>query len=128
VPPQLDEDDDRREQILRLEAEIEGLTRTREGCRKIMLASRTAIVIGAVLLLSIAAGLLTLAPVALLAALTAVIGGIVLLGSNKSTAEQVRAALEAAEARRAELIGRMRFRVVGGTDLNSPPSTQRWLH
>ena len=45
--------------------------------------------------------------------MTAVIGGIVLLGSNRSTLEQSATALKAAEAQRAELIGRIDLRVVG---------------
>jgi hypothetical protein len=43
----------------------------------------------------------------------AVIGGIVLLGSNAATWTQTDAALRAAEAMRADLIGRMDLRMVG---------------
>jgi hypothetical protein len=127
MPMSMD-DEDPREEILRLEARIEALSATLEGCRKIMLASQAAIAIGIVLILAIAFGAIVLHPVALLGAMTAVIGGIVLLGSNKSTSEQAAAARQAAEARRAELIGRIRFQVVGGTDIAGLPLGRRTLH
>ena len=53
------------------------------------------------------------APETVIAALAAVIGGIVLLGSNSTTWAQTDAALHEAEAMRADLIGRMDMRVVG---------------
>ena len=43
---------------------------------------------------------------------TVAFGGVVLFGSNNSTSEQTTAALRAAEAERAELIGQMDLRVV----------------
>ena len=47
------------------------------------------------------------------AALSAVLGGLVLLGSNATTWEQTAAALHAAEAARAQLIGSIDLRLVG---------------
>jgi hypothetical protein len=53
----------------------------------------------------------------MIGAFTAVIGGIVLLGSNWSTSQQAMATVKAAEAQRAELIGKIDLRVVeGGND------------
>jgi hypothetical protein len=46
-------------------------------------------------------------------AMAAVIGGIVLLGSNSTTWTQTEAALRASEAMRAEWIGRKEMRIVG---------------
>jgi len=50
---------------------------------------------------------------ALSAAIAAVLGGIVLFGSNNSTSKQKNAALRAAEAERADLIGKIGLTLVG---------------
>ncbi|MGC1644155.1 MAG: hypothetical protein WA781_26535, partial [Pseudolabrys sp.] len=46
-------------------------------------------------------------------ALAAIIGGVVVLGSNSSTSKQTMAAMKAADAQRAELIGMIDLRSVG---------------
>ena len=66
-----------------------------------------------VLIVVTAIGLIDSATTAI-AAIAALIGGIVLFGSNNSTLQQARAALRAAEAERAMLIGRIELRVVDG--------------
>jgi hypothetical protein len=104
---------DLREQIVRLEAEIEKLAAAIESCRKIILISRAAIVLGGALIVAMTLGAIGFNSLALIAAITGVIGGIVLFGSNKSTAEQSAAALRAAEARRAELISGIDLRLIG---------------
>ena len=106
-------DEDLREQIVRLEAQIEELAAAIESCRKIILISRAAVVLGGVLIVSMIMGAVGFDSLVLIAAITAVIGGIVLFGSNKSTSEQAIAALRAAEARRAELISSIDLRLVG---------------
>ena len=58
-------------------------------------------------------GVIAFSPDTIIAALAAVIGGIVLLGSNSTTWTQTDAALHEAEAMRADMIGRMDMRVVG---------------
>jgi hypothetical protein len=58
-------------------------------------------------------GVIAFSPDTIIAALAAVIGGIVLLGSNSTTWTQTDSALHEAEAMRADLIGRMDMRVVG---------------
>jgi asparagine N-glycosylation enzyme membrane subunit Stt3 len=110
-------DDDVREEIARLEAQLEVLRDALERCRKLALASRLAIAAGAVLILLMVVGVLPLARLNLLGALAAVIGGIVLFGSNSSTWKQTAAAIKEAEALRAELIESMELRVVD----DSPP-------
>jgi len=105
-----------REQIERLEARMDELAETVESCRKIILASRVAIALGAALLAATLFGLMTFSPAALFGSIAALIGGFVLLGSNGSTSEQATAALREAEAQRAMLIGQIELRVVGGTD------------
>jgi hypothetical protein len=98
--------------IEQLEAHIEALAESIERCRKISFASKLLIAGGALWLCLLLIGLVTLAPYALVAALAAIIGGIVLVGSNATTWEQTQAALRRAEAQRAETIGNMPLRVV----------------
>jgi hypothetical protein len=49
----------------------------------------------------------------MISAISAVIGGTVVFGSNTSTSKQAAVAIKAAEALRAELIGKINLRVVG---------------
>jgi hypothetical protein len=106
------DDGDLRDEIVRLEARIEELAGVIESCRKIIAVSRAAIVVGAVLLLAIMIGVLTLDPTMMIASIAAVIGGIVLLGSNSRTSDDATAALQTAEARRTELIGAIDLQLV----------------
>ncbi len=107
------EDDDRSEQISRIEARIEELAEAAERCRKIILASKIVITGGAGLLLGAVLGLLGSNALALLGAIAAVLGGIVSLGSNVGTLRQTMAALAAAERLRSDLIGSIDLRLVG---------------
>ena len=107
-------DGDARTQISRLEARIDGLAEMLERCRKIALVSKVAIAAGALVMAAMTIGPIRFDPMAMIAAMTAVIGGIVAYGSNRSTSEQTAAGLRAAEALRAELIGRLELRVVDG--------------
>jgi hypothetical protein len=107
-------DDSLRDQIVRLEDRIEQHAQAIESCRKFMLASRIAIAAGAILLAALVFGVIAFSPMAMVTAFAAVIGGVVLLGSNSSTSQQATAAMQAAEAQRAALIGAIDLRVVGG--------------
>lgn len=109
------DDEDLTEQIARLEARIEELAEMRERCRKLMLASRLAIIAGLVLVVVMLLGVVGFNATAMLAGITAVVGGIVVFGSNSSTADQAAAALRDAEAERARLIGMIDLKVVGET-------------
>jgi membrane associated rhomboid family serine protease len=79
------DDSDPREQIQLLESRIEELAEIIERCRKLMAISKAAIALGGLLTLAILFGAIGFDPVAMIAAITAVIGGAVLLGSNSST-------------------------------------------
>jgi hypothetical protein len=104
---------DLREEIVRLEAEIDELTGVVERCWKVGLFAKMAVLAGAMWLLASTVGAISLDPVALIGAIAAVIGGIVVFGSNTSTSKQAALGIKAAEARRAELIGKIELRPVG---------------
>src|SRR5262245_7803828 len=114
-------DGDVREEIQKLEHRIEQLAETIERCRKFVLMSKLAINVGGLLSLAMAFGVISLEPTVMIAAITAVIGGAVLLGSNSSTWDEKAAALQAAEAKRAELIGAIDLRLVGDANGRSLP-------
>jgi membrane associated rhomboid family serine protease len=115
------DDSDPREQIQTLENRIEELAEIIERCRKVIVISKAAIVLGGLLTLAIMFGAVGFDPVAMIAAITAVIGGAVLLGSNSSTLAEKTAALQAAEAERTTLISRIDLRLVADADGRSLP-------
>jgi hypothetical protein len=103
-------------EIARLEELIEQFEIRLESCRKFAAASRLAMMLGGILLLGLVFGVIPFDPLAMTAAMAAGLGGIVTLGSNNSTAKEAAAQLAEAEAARAELIGSIELRVVGGRD------------
>ncbi len=107
------DDDDFRDEIAQLEARIEALTESIERCVKISLAAKLAIAAGAIWIVLVLLRVIPFIAEPVIAAIAAVIGGTVLLGSNATTWKQAEADLRAAEATRADLIGRMDMRVVG---------------
>ena len=110
----MDDDGDLREEIVRLEADIEQFAETIESCRKLLLIAKAAMALAALLVLGGVLGAITLDPAVLIAAFGVALGGLVVFGSNSSTLEQAQAATKAAELRRSELIGQIDLRVVGG--------------
>jgi hypothetical protein len=110
----MDGDNELREQILQVEADLEELTDAVDRCRKIILISKAGIAAGGTLILATILGAIGFDPTVLIGSIAAVIGGTVVFGSNTSTLKQTTAAIEAAEAHRAELISRIDLRVVGG--------------
>lgn len=98
--------------IARLEQRIELLQEAIVRCRKIALAAKIAIATGAVWLTLTVIGAVPFVATLFFASLAAVIGGVVLLGSNSTTWKQTEAALAASEAMRRELIERLELRVI----------------
>jgi len=98
--------------IARIEERIEMLNEAIAHCRKIALAAKVAIVAGAAWLALTIVGLVPLLPALLLASLAALIGGVVLAGSNTTTWNQTEAALAASEAMRRDLIEQLELRVI----------------
>jgi hypothetical protein len=104
---------DVRDQVALLEARIEALTESIERCRKIAVGSKISVAAGSVWFVLALLWVLPFDATAFVAALTAVLGGVVLLGSNATTWAQTDADLRAAEVMRADLIGTIELRVVG---------------
>jgi hypothetical protein len=105
-------DGDLRDQIARRESDIEHLAEGLERCRKAMLFSKVAIGAGGICILVYFLGI-RLDPTILIGALAAIIGGVVVFGSNMATTKQTKAAMKDAEAKRTELIGLIDLRTVG---------------
>jgi hypothetical protein len=108
-----DIDRDPHDEIVRLEGEIEALAARIENCRKFILAARIAMAGGGIVLLAMLFGLIRFDATVLTLAFAALLGGIVVYGSNIGTTREAAAAVAAAEAKRAGLIGLIDPRVVG---------------
>jgi hypothetical protein len=105
-------------QIALLEERIETLTASIERCRKISYAAKIAIAGGAAWFVLFLLWIVPFGPTAFVAAVSAMLGGFVLLGSNATTWEQTETDRAAAEAMRADLIGSIELRLVG----DAPPT------
>jgi hypothetical protein len=100
------------EEIVRLEAQIEELAARIESTRKFIVAARVAMVGGGIVLVAISLGAMRFDLQVMALAMAAVLGGIVVWGSNNSTAKEAAAELAAVESRRAALIGLIDLRLV----------------
>lgn len=112
-------------EIARLEDRIEDLAGTVEGCRKYMLFAKIAMAAGALWWLALLTGFVWFDAAWMIASLAAIIGGIVALGSNARTLQDAQAEMAAADAQRAELIGRMDLQLVE-TDREPLSSVVPW--
>jgi hypothetical protein len=106
-------DGDLRDQIARIEADIEQLAKSLDQCRKAMLLAKIAIGAGGIWILGYFLGAVRFDPTLMIGAIAAIIGGVVMFGSNSSTSKQTAAAMRAAETQRAELIDMIDLRAVG---------------
>ena len=109
---------DPRDEIARLEEQIERLETKLESCQKFAAASRFAMALGGILLVGLVFGVIPFDPLILTGAMAAGLGGVVTLGSNNSTAKEAAAQLAAAEAERADLIGSIELRVIDNPTLH----------
>ncbi|MGA7389834.1 MAG: hypothetical protein WA322_25330 [Pseudolabrys sp.] len=106
-------DGDLRDQISRIESDIEQLAKTLDGCRKAMLLSKVAVAAGGIWILAYLLGAIRFEPTTMVGAIAAIIGGVVVFGSNLTTSKQTTATMKAAERHRAELIDIVDLRTVG---------------
>jgi hypothetical protein len=112
ITPAPDKSDPRAD-IERLETRIDALADTIESCRKFMLASRIAIAIGLAIPAGMIFGVIAADLAAMIGAVAAFLGGIVFLGSNRSTRDEAQADMREAEAQRAHLIDQIDMRLAG---------------
>jgi hypothetical protein len=106
------DDSDPREEIVRLEEYIEQLAAKIESCRKFILAARIAVAGGGVVLAAMLVGVIRSDLGLLAAAVSLLLGGIVVWGSNNSTAKEATKELSAAELGRSALIEKINPRVI----------------
>jgi hypothetical protein len=95
---------DPHDEVVRLEALIEELTAKIESCRKFILASRFVTWGGGVVLFAMLFGAMRFDLGIMATAVAALLGGIVVWGSNSSTAKEAAKELAAVEADRVALI------------------------
>jgi hypothetical protein len=108
--------DELRKEIVGLEAQIDELADTIESCRKFILAGWIAAVGGSIGLIAILVDAIRFDLSLMTIAMAAILGGIVVAGSNRSTAKEATRELTAAEAKRTALIGQLDSRLVSGRD------------
>ena len=107
-----DADIDPHDEIVRLEAQIERLAAKLESCRKFILAARVAVAGGGIVLFALLFGAIRFDPQIMMIAVAAVLGGIVVWGSNNSTAKEAAGELAAVESSRAALIGQLDLHMI----------------
>ena len=93
-----------REKIARIEADLEEFAVSLDRCRKAMLLAKVAIAAGALWMIAALVGAISFDSTPAVGAIGAIIGGIVVYGSNSSTSKQTLEAMKAAERRRSDLI------------------------
>jgi hypothetical protein len=111
-----DQDDlegaDPHQEIVHLEERVEELAAKIESCGKFILASRIAVAAGGLVLAAMLVGVIRSDLGFMAAAVSLLLGGIVVWGSNSSTAKEATRELVAAESERAALIERINPRVI----------------
>ena len=120
TPDTSEPDGDLRDEIARLETQIDELAETIEGCRKLILMAKIAVAGGAIAMLAMLLGAIRGDALVLAGATAALLGGIVVLGSNMSTSNQALVSMKDAEARRAALIDALELRLVDGRRVDQP--------
>ena len=101
------------DEIERLELRIEELREAIERSRRWRLAGRASAVAGPALLAGFALGLVAYTPTRMIVALALAIGGVVLMGSSRSSTEELERALRQAEAERIAAIDALDLVQVG---------------
>ena len=103
---------DPHEEIVRIEERIEELAAKIDSCSKFTLAARIAVAGGGVFLAAMLVGAIRSDLGLMAAAVASLLGGIVVWGSNSSTAKEAAIEINAAESKRAGLIEQINPRVI----------------
>jgi len=97
------------DEIERLELRIGELRAAIARSQKFALIGRAAAILGPALILCFLIGLVGLAPARAVAAVALTIGGVVLMGSSRSTTEELERALKRTQAEKAAAIEGLKF-------------------
>ena len=108
---------DPRDEIAQIEAELERLAGVAERCRKIGMGAMAAIIAGCFWIGMLFGGAVVADGLKLMIAIILPLGGVVLYGSNDSTAQLTADKIATLERQRTELIGAIDLRVVA----DAPP-------
>jgi hypothetical protein len=100
------------QQIADLEEEIDLLLESAKQSRKVDAVSKAAMSAGGLLLLALVSGVIQSDPVWIVVAISAVLGSVVLFGSNKSTQDEIATRIKRHEAQRIAFIDEMELRTV----------------
>jgi hypothetical protein len=103
---------DHHQQIAALEAEIDRLSDSAQQCRKIELLAKAATASGGLMLLATLAGQFRSEPLMFVLGVAAALVGIVLLGSNRTTLDEIHATMAKHEALRAKIIDELELQPV----------------
>jgi hypothetical protein len=98
-----------------IEDEIDALADSAERCRKIMIVAKLAMGAGGLASAAVLLGIMRADAVTLLLASSAVVGGIAVFGSHRSTLEVLRTKIAARETRRNALIDELNLPVMEQT-------------
>jgi hypothetical protein len=80
--------------------------------------SKAAMGLGGILVAATTLGVVTFDPMVMVAGLAALLGGVVVFGSNTSTANQLSESMKSVEEQQAALIGRLDIRLVEDATAN----------
>ena len=106
------------DEIERLELRIEELREAIKRSRRLRLAGRASAALGPALIAGFALGMVDYTPARMVVALALAIGGIVLMGSSRSSTEELERALKQTEAERIAAIDALNLVDVGGEPSN----------
>jgi hypothetical protein len=109
-------DGDARDEIVRLEEQIDDLANRLESCRKFIIGGKIAVVGSSVVLIAMLVDAIPFDLSVMAVAMAAVLGGIVVAGSNYGTTKEATRELIAADAKRTALIGQIELRLVPDRD------------
>jgi hypothetical protein len=101
------------DEIERLELRIEELREAIARSRRLRLVGQASAVIGPALIVGFVFGLVAYSPTRMIVALALAIGGMVLMGSSRSSTEELERALRQAEAERMAVIDALDLVQVG---------------
>jgi hypothetical protein len=102
------------DEIEELELRIEGLREAIRRSRRLMLAGQACAVVGPALLVCLLLGLLGFTPTAMIIGIALGVGGVVLMGSSKSSTEELELSLKQTEAARSAAIDALELVEIGG--------------